>query len=818
MITACYTIQQIASILGVKAHLVNPDREISILLTDSRKITDVKKSLFIALSERRDGHFFIKELYQKGIRNFLVSEKLLLSDYSDANIIVVDDTLKALQNLAAYHRKRFHYPVIGITGSNGKTMVKEWLFQLLSADYDIVRSPKSYNSQLGVPLSVWQMNDNYNLAIFEAGISTIDEMTALENIIKPNIGVLTHIGSAHDEGFKNTDEKINEKLKLFTNADVLICTAEYHKDYLKNYRGKLFSWSFNQPADLQIITHTFTFGKTEITAIYLGDVIKIVIPFTDQASIENSVICWSVLLQKKVNQQVIEDRMLHLQTVKMRLELKNGINNCSVIDDSYNSDFSSLEIALNFLDQQKQHSQKTLILSDIYQTGIKGEILYDKVANLLENKQIKKFIGIGENLFKYQNLFPKGSLFFIDTQSFLNVLPKLEFNNETILLKGARNFQFEKISKLLTQKLHETVLEINLNALEQNLNYYKTKLSSDTKIMAVVKAFSYGSGSFEIANHLQHHKVDYLAVAYADEGVALRKSGITMPIMVMSPDIFAFEAIVKHHLEPEIYSFRILKSFLEYINQNKNENYPVHIKLDTGMHRLGFNADDINELTKFLTDHPKLIVKSVFSHLAASETVLHDNYTIFQINLFKSLTSILESGLSYNFIKHLSNTSAISRWPQAKFDMVRLGIGLYGIDSVENEQSNLQNVGTLKTSISQIKILKPGETVGYNRKGILPNGGKIATVKIGYADGYPRLLGNGKGKMFINGKVAPTIGGICMDMCMLDITDIDAAEGDEVIVFDSNVTIKEMAESLETIPYEILTNISQRVKRIYYYE
>lgn len=812
-----YQIQDLSIIIADRLVLPHPEQIIRHILTDSRKVSEASSSIFFALNARRDAHQYIPQLYEIGLRSFVITdENFSIVNYPEANFIWVKDTLKALQQLVAHHRSNFLYPVIGITGSNGKTIVKEWLFQLLATDYKLIRSPKSYNSQIGVPLSVWEMTRDYDLAIFEAGISTVQEMNRLEKIIRPTIGILTNIASSHDEGFESRTQKLQEKLRLFKNSESLIINSKYISEVSDTQ--KTFTWSFEEEADLKIIDINTNNGNSLIKGIYKKMEITILIPFTDKASIENAVICWATMLYLNYNQQIIAQRIEKLLVVKMRLELKSGIHQTAIIDDSYNSDFSSLEIAIDFLNQQSQYPTKTLILSDIHQSGIPAAQLYQKVAQLLENKGIDKFIGIGEDLQKHQVNFKMNKWFFKDTDDFLERFDKQIFKNETILLKGARHFEFERISKMLTQKVHDTVLEINLNALVHNLNHYKFKLAPGVKLMAMVKAFAYGSGSDEIANILQHHKVDYLAVAYADEGVALRQAGITLPIMVLSPEVSSFEALISNQLEPELYSFRILEAFANYLSDHQIESYPVHIKLDTGMHRLGFTDEDIVELISFLLSHTALKVKSALSHLAASESEIHFNYTQHQIQLFDEFSNQLSEALGYTFIKHIANTAAISKWPQAQFDMVRLGIGLYGIESIMSERAALQNVATLKTTITQIKKLKKGETVGYGRSGVMEKDGEIATVKIGYADGYPRALGNGVGYMMINGKRAPTIGSICMDMTMLDITGLAIKEGDDVIIFGEELSVYDLSKQLNTIPYEVITNISQRVKRVYFYE
>ncbi len=818
-----YSIKEIALLLNANAYIHNAHAVITTLATDSRKLSDMDHSLFFALGGRRDGHDFIQEAYTRGIRNFVVSKSYEHNlAWPDANFLKVDNTLQALQSLAGRHRKQFNYPVIAITGSNGKTIVKEWLYQALASDYNIVRSPKSFNSQLGVPLSVWNMNSGNDLALIEAGISTAGEMEALEKIIKPDIGILTTIGQAHQSGFNSHLQKIEEKLRLFKDVSLFIYSPSHLQGYSGSLPGKrLFSWDWNGKADL-LITKSFSSNNgrhQHLTAIYKDDIISCTIPFTDGASIENAICSWATLLALGYQPGEAAKRLLRLQAIHMRLELKNGIRNCSVIDDSYSCDISSLTIALDFLVQQNQHPKKTLILSDIPETEKDKGLVYKQVSILLKSKNIDRLIGVGPEITTYGDNFPTDTKFYPDTSSLLNDLEKLNFFNETILLKGARQYGFEQVSKALTQKMHETVMEVNLNALENNLNYYKSLLTPGVKVVAMVKAFSYGSGSFEIANVLQFNKVDYLAVAFADEGVVLRQSGIDTPIIVMNPDVMGFDTMIVHRLEPEIYSFRSLREFSSLLRNSRLSQYPVHLKIDTGMHRSGFSEDMIDELLAELRQTDLIRVDSIFSHFTSSEDENDDAFTRSQIALFASIAARIEEALGYSTLKHLCNTSGISRWPSAQFDMVRLGIGLYGIDSVYNEnESPLETVITLKTTISQIKELRAGETVGYNRKGLMPVRGKIATVKIGYADGYSRRLGNGIGKMLVNNQIVPTIGNICMDVCMLDITGVDCKEGDEVIVFNEQLPVQALARDLNTIAYEVLTGISARVKRVYFYE
>lgn len=814
-----FTISHIAEVLNVKQFSKNHEATISELVIDSRAVIDPSESLFFAIMADRDGHLFIKDAHARGIRNFVISKNEYLGAQADSNFLLVADVVAALQTLAAYRRGLFELKTIAITGSNGKTIVKEWLYQLLAEDYNVVKSPKSFNSQIGVPLSVWQTDAEHTLGIFEAGISRPNEMEKLRKVIQPTIGILTNIGAAHAEGFSSPKEKLLEKLKLFADTDLFIFSPDYTADIEeKQIPGKVkFSWSMKEPADLKILFVEPIEGKSYIRALFNESEIECLIPFRDQASVENGIICWATLLALGYTPDEADERLEKLSLVRMRLELKNGINQCSVIDDSYSADISSLAIALDFLNLQNQHNKRTLILSDLFETGKTGEELYTEIAALIRQKGVNRLIGIGPQISSFASLFDLDAVFYERIGQFFEAFPTLNFYNETILVKGARRFEFENITKLLTLKIHDTVLEVDLNALANNLKYYKSKLKPGVKVMAMVKAFSYGSGSFEIANVLQYHKVDYLAVAYADEGIALRKAGINLPIMVMSPEPYAFEAIVKHKLEPELYNLQVLSDFLNYLPQQV-VNYPVHIKIDTGMHRLGFEEAEIDDMLKLLSATNKIRVKSAFSHLVGSDDHRHDAFTKAQITLFKFLSQKIATAVGYDFIKHISNTAAITRHPDAQMDMVRLGIGLYGFDAAITGVSGLQTVAALKTTVTQVKPIKAHDTVGYSRKGVMEHDGLIATVKIGYADGYSRMFGNGVGKMLVHGKPAPTVGSICMDMCMLDVTGMDVKTGDEVAVFNNVLTIEELAGQIHTIPYEILTNISQRVKRVYFYE
>lgn len=831
--------------------------EISHLLTDSRKLIYPDSTLFISLvTPHRDGHLFIGELYHRGVRAFLVSHPVDVEQFPGASFIEVADTLAAFQALVGFHRRQFQIPVVGITGSNGKTIVKEWLSQLLEADYHIVRSPKSYNSQTGVPLSVWQMGPEHTLALFEAGISRPGEMTNLEKIIQPTIGIFTNIGDAHNEGFLNILQKIREKLVLFTGAQVLIyckdypelheCVLQFHglmrrKEESDEKSLHLFTWSYKTEANLRITAiHKPQDSNsslqdeaglfTRIEAEYQHRATSIRIPFADQGSIENAIHCWCLMLWLGVSDQQIAARMEDLTRVAMRLELKAAVNDCSLINDSYNSDLGSLSIALDFLAQQKQHARRTLILSDILQSGRSDADLYEDVAGLLEQKGVNRLIGIGRNISREKDIFIKNPelncQFFPATEDFMDHFlfrgqngNQVSFHDETILLKGARVFEFERISKLLEQKTHQTILEINLNALTHNLKAYQALLKPGVRTMAMVKAFSYGSGSYEVANLLQFHQVDYLAVAYADEGIALRQKGIVVPIMVMNPEPGTFNAIIQWNLEPEIYSGGLLTAFEEELRQAGRDGYPVHIKLDTGMHRLGFSGQELQALQSHLGRELLVRVVSIFSHLAASGDPAFRDFTLQQAARFEEMSAEVIKTLPYPVIRHLSNSAAIPSYPELQYDMVRLGIGLYGIDETKHLQDSLEVVTTLKTTVSQLRHVPAGETVGYSRAGKVDSDKMIATVSIGYADGYLRALGNGKGKMLVHGKQAPVIGNVCMDMVMLDVTDIpEAAEGDAVVVFGEAPSITQVAGWAGTIPYEIMTGISARVKRVYVQE
>ena len=806
------------------------NENIRILLTDSRSLSEPAVTLFFALvTEYNDGHRYIPDLYEKGVRNFVVQHDFEGSDrIPDAQLIWVDNTLTALQEMAATHRQKFDIPIIGIAGSNGKTIVKEWLYQLLHDRFSIVRSPRSYNSQTGVPLSVWQLNEQTQLGIFEAGISLPNEMERLEKIIRPTIGIFTTIGEAHQENFYSQEEKCLEKLKLFQSTDTII----YNEDQnllrycieKQGFLNKAFSWSIkNEKADLFVSEIRKEIDSTVIQAKTENRIIEFSIPFTDEASIENAIHCLALLLylskQGLSSQEIDTERFSKLEPVAMRLDVSQGINGNILINDTYNSDINSLSIALDFMARRscKNQLKRVLILSDIQQSGMVPVAFYRKVAELVHQKNVQQIIGIGPNLMSQSNLFGMEKEFFPTTERFFDSDSWRKLKNSLILIKGSRQSRFERISEQLVEKAHQTVLEVNLDAIIHNLKYFRSKLNPSTKVICMVKAFGYGIGSYELAKTLQERGADYLAVALADEGAELRREGITMPILVMNPEEHAFNTLLEYQLEPEVYNLPILDAIIRETERRGILNYPIHIKLNTGMNRLGFDAQDLPAIAAKLKMQTGVVVKSIFSHLAGSDSPLLDDFTRMQIALFQEKSIELENELGYPLLRHLSNSAGIERFPEAQFDMVRLGIGLYGVSAVN--QDLVKPVATLKTRILQIRNVKKEDTVGYNRNGKLQRDSRIACIPIGYADGFDRRLGNGKGQVLVNGQLCPVVGNVCMDICMIDVSDTSATEGDIVILFgEERLTINQLAEQLETIPYEILTSISPRVKRIYYKE
>ena len=816
------TIEEIVSVLNAERQGNAPAR-IDWILTDSRSLCFPEETLFFALkTKRNDGHRYIDDLYSRGVRNFVVSVfPEDVAHYNDANFLRVPDTLKALQKLAAYRRGQFDIPVIGITGSNGKTVVKEWLYQLLSPERIITRSPRSYNSQIGVPLSVWLMNEHTELGIFEAGISEMGEMEALAPIIRPSVGVLTNIGWAHQENFASLQDKCMEKLQLFKDCDVIIYNGD--NELISScvakslFAAREIAWSMKdseRPLFIEKIEKDDT--GTTVKYRYLGFFKEYRIPFIDDASIENSLNCLAVALYLMVSPENIAERMAHLDPIAMRLEVKEGKNGCVLINDSYNSDFASLDIALDFMARRTEDKRRkrTLILSDILESGQTGKLLYRQVADLVHSRGVDRIIGVGKEISEAASRFEIEKVFFRSTSELLESGLLDKFRNEVVLIKGARIFRFDKITDLLELKVHETILEINLNALVDNLNHYRNKLRPETKMTCMVKASAYGTGAFEVAKTLEDQRVDYLAVAVADEGAELRKAGIRSSIIIMNPEVTAFHTMFDYKLEPEVYSFHLLEELIKAAEREGMTNCPIHIKIDTGMHRLGFAPEDMPRLVERLHRQSAVIPRSVFSHLAGSDAERFDAFTRRQIETFEAAAAELQAGFGHKILRHICNTAGIERYPGAQFEMVRLGIGLYGVDPFTNKM--LHNVATLKTTILQIHDVPADETVGYSRKGVLNRDSRIAALPIGYADGLNRRLGNGHAYCLVNGQKAPYVGNICMDVCMIDVTGIDCKEGDKVIIFGDELPVTVLSDILEAIPYEVLTSVSNRVKRVYY--
>jgi alanine racemase len=814
---------EIASIVHGKL-TGNQDLFVAELLTDSRHFSFSEGLAFFAIrGVNHDGHIFIDKLYERGIRIFIIEVLPSgINNYSEGAFILVANTVEALQDLAAYKRKQFGGTVIGVTGSAGKTIVKEWLADIMSLAMPVVRSPKSYNSQVGVPLSVWKLNPAYKVGIIEAGISFPDEMEKLQKVIDPDIGVITNIGDAHQENFRDLETKAAEKIRLFKNASVIVYCSDYkiiHKLISGNKSlriKKLVDWSFeNEQAAVFVKKKKSSPGKTKIVIKFNGADLLFMIPFIDRASVENAITAAAVCLFTGIDPKVIRQGLAGLVSVAMRMELKSGINGCQLIEDYYNSDPGSLGMALEYL--KSQNSRKTtLILSDFIQSGRNEKELYSEVGILVKQSLIDRFIGIGKALLDNSLSFKEGSRFFYSTDEFVHNFNPVDFRNEIILLKGARAFEFEKISKLLEQQVHQTVLEINLDAVAHNLNEFRRHLSNKTRIMAMVKAFAYGAGSSEIAALLEYQRVDYLAVAYADEGVELREAGVILPVMVMNPESSAFDLMISHNLEPEIFSIPLLRKFADIASRHGLVDYPVHIKIDSGMHRLGFMPDETVELILLLKTSERLKVVSVFSHLAASENPGFDSFTRKQVEVFLKAASSIEIALGYPVMRHILNSAGIVRFPDYQFDMVRPGIGIYGIGNFGNY--NLRPAGRFITRISQVKRIPAGEPVGYGCADVSDKERLIAILPVGYADGLNRKLGNRNGNLFIKNTFVPLIGNVCMDMCMADITSLKASAGDEAEIFGENIRVEEIAEKCETIPYEILTSIPARVKRVFYRE
>ncbi len=820
-----YTIEKITTLIGAR-RLGTAEATISWLLTDSRSLCFPESTLFFALrSERNDGHKYIPELYNRGVRNFVVSTMQQNGGYKDANFLKVTDVLSALQRLAERHRDEFDIPVVGITGSNGKTMVKEWLYQLLSPSMTVTRSPRSYNSQIGVPLSVWLLNERTQVALLEAGISEVGEMDALQDIIQPTIGVLTSLGAPHQENFRSLEEKCMEKLMLFKNASFIA----YNTDDAvvsrcvrrSSFKASKIGWSRENPSETLYIKNVSSgTDATTILYVYKGKEASYRLPFIDEASVECSFACAAIALHLGITAEQLDERMATLDPVAMRLEVKEGIHGCTLINDTYNSDINSLDIALDFMNRRPDQNgqRRTLILSDIYQSGETQQRLYEKVSELALNRGVQKFIGIGSVLKANASAIHVPEChFFEDVQSFVDSDVFRSLHDELILVKGSRAFGFDYIAELLEQKVHETILEVNLNALVDNFNYYRSLMKPETKLVCMVKADAYGAGAVEVSKTLQDHRVDYLAVAVADEGVTLRKNGITCNIIIMNPEMTAFKTMFDYDLEPEVYSFRLMDALIRAAEKEGITNYPVHIKLDTGMHRLGFDPDkDIDEVIDRLKHQNAIIPRSVFSHFVGSDSDELDDFSTSQFEKFQRAADKLQAAFGHKILRHIANSAGIEHFPERQLDMCRLGIGLYGVNPRNNNMIN--NVSTLKTTILQMRTVPADETVGYSRKGKLSQDSVIAAISIGYADGLDRHLGNGRGYCMVNGCKAPYVGNICMDVAMIDVTGINCKEGDMVEIFGNNLPVTVLSDALDTIPYEVLTSVSNRVKRIYLME
>ena len=824
-----YTIEKITTLIGARRY-GTADANIGFLLTDSRSLCFPEETLFFAIkSERNDGHKFITSLYDRGVHNFVVTTVPDDYDkrYPEANFLKVTNTLEALQRLAERHRDEFNIPIVGITGSNGKTVVKEWLYQVLSPDCFVTRSPRSYNSQIGVPLSVWLMDDDTQVGIFEAGISEPGEMLALRDIIQPTIAVLTNLGAAHQENFASMEEKCKEKLILFHDAPTIVYNADDDtvKGVVENsdYKGEKLYWSVKDKKAPMYIDKV-TKGETTTTIAYIyNNVSKNVvgqfsIPFIDDASIEDAIVTALVALRLGVDADKLSERMGRLEPVAMRLEVKEGRHGCTLINDSYNSDINSLDIALDFMNRRPDHQgrRRTLILSDIQQSGLAPADLYREVSRLAKERGVEKFIGIGPVISANANLIDiEEKFFFNSVSSFLDSTVFRTLRDEVILIKGARQFGFDQITDQLVEKVHETVLEVNLNAVVANLNHYRSFMKPETKLVCMIKADAYGAGSVEIAKTLQDHRVDYLAVAVADEGATLRRNGITSNIMIMNPEMSAFKTMFDYDLEPEVYSFRLLDALVKAAEKEGITGWPVHIKLDTGMHRLGFDPEkDMEKLIDKLKHQNAVIPRSVFSHFVGSDDDKFDDFSAHQFALFDKGSKELQAAFDHKILRHIDNSAGIEHFPERQLDMCRLGLGLYGIDSRNNHI--IHNVSTLKTTILQLRNVPAGDTVGYSRKGKIDHDSVIAAIPIGYADGLNRHLGNRHCYCLVNGKKAEYVGNICMDVAMIDVTGIPCKEGDSVEIFGDDLPVTVLSDALDTIPYEVLTGISNRVKRVYF--
>ena len=821
-----YTIEKVTTLIGARRYGLH-DANIGFLLTDSRSLCFPEETLFFALkSGRNDGHRYIADLYRRGVRNFVVTDVPQSFDtvYPEANFLKVTDTREALQRLAERHRDAFNIPIVGITGSNGKTIVKEWLYQVLSPDRYVTRSPRSYNSQIGVPLSVWLLNSDSQVGIFEAGISEPGEMLALRDIIQPTIAVLTNLGQAHQENFKSMEQKCREKLVLFHDAQTIVYPADdntvRHVIAESDYRGERLYWSTTDEHAPMFVKRIEKHEEaTTVTYIYNGaKEQKFSIPFIDDASIEDAIVTAIVALRLGVDAKTLADRMMQLEPVAMRLEVKEGRHGCTLINDSYNSDINSLDIALDFMSRRPDHKgrRRTLILSDIQQSGEEPAALYREVSDLCVKRGVEKFVGIGPRISdNAEAIAVREKFFFTTVEAFLRSEVFRTMRDEVVLIKGARQFGFDQITEQLVEKVHETVLEVNLNAVVANLNYYRSFMKPETKLVCMIKADAYGAGSVEIAKTLQDHRVDYLAVAVADEGATLRRNGITSNIMIMNPEMSAFKTMFDFDLEPEVYSFRLLDALVKAAEKEGITGWPVHIKLDTGMHRLGFDPEkDMDELIRRLKHQNAVIPRSVFSHFVGSDSDSFDDFSAKQFALFDKGSKQLQAAFEHKILRHIDNSAGIEHFPDRQLDMCRLGLGLYGINSRNNQTIN--NVSTLKTTILQLRNVPAGDTVGYSRKGTIDHDSVIAAIPIGYADGLNRHLGNRHCYCLVNGQKAEYVGNICMDVAMIDVTGIDCKEGDSVEIFGDHLPVTVLSDALDTIPYEVMTGISNRVKRVYF--
>ena len=784
-----YELSRIAAICGGKFR--GCDTVVRSVVTDSRSLTCELgcSPMFVALrGANHDSHDFIAQMYDRGVRAFVVEREV--EPLPGCGYAVVGNAIEALQSLAAYHRAHFKGTVVGITGSNGKTVIKEWIAEELPAGMKFYRSPKSYNSQLGVPLSVLMLEGDEELAIFEAGVSQPGEMERLERIIRPDVAIFTSIGDAHQEHFVSLEQKCDEKMILARSASKII----YHSHYEPLGRMIAMRYAARKPIDAARF------------------------PEVPQAVVGNAA--------SRRNAQIVEAFCAAMNYaaptfsaaphVAMRLEVKDGINDSILINDAYNLDLNSLALALDYLHNVALGRRCTLVLSDIAQSGLSDDELYGRVAGMVARAGIDFLVGIGPKLRRYAALFGCEKRFYASTDECIERLGRDAVAGRAVLLKGARDYRFEKLAHALSRQSHTTVLEVDLDAMTRNLNHFRSKLRFGTKLVAMVKAGSYGAGDFEVAQLLQHQGVDYLAVAFADEGVLLRERGITMPIVVLNADAGSFEQMIANRLEPEIYSFRSLEAFAAAATHAGETHYPIHVKLDTGMHRLGFVEEEIARLAQVLAALAEVKVASVFSHLNCSDMPEEDAYTRGQIARYDRMSRTLADALGYPVIRHTANSAAIDRFPEAQFDMCRLGLGLYGFGWQHNPE--LRPVSTLRTRIVQIKHLPAGDTVGYGRAGKLTRPTVTATILVGYADGLDRHLGCGRWSVLVAGKPAPIVGRICMDSCMIDITDIEGVrEGDEAVIFSPTPgnDPESMARVLDTIPYEIMTSVSARVKRIY---